>query len=117
MTKMGEGVKYSDSEENIGNKKGETYLEAMQKCYWEMWKVLKPQGLCVIVIKAFIRNKAVVDLPFQTWLLLERVGFKLEKVYKLRLKQKSFWRIIYHQKHKHVPQINHEHILVVRKGG
>jgi len=103
-----------ENKENIGNLKEETYLEAMLKVYSEMWKVLKPDGLCIIVIKPFIRNKRVVDLPWHTWLLLEKVGFKLEKLFKLRLKQESFWRVLYRKKYPHVPTINHEYILVVK---
>jgi len=112
----------SVSKENIGSLKHdevarESYLEAMLKVYSEMWKVLKPNGLAIIVIKPFIRNKKVADLPYHTWLLLQKVGFKLTKLYKLRLKNPSFWRILYHKKHPTVPKINHEYILVVTKHG
>jgi len=107
---------YSQSKENIGEiHHHETYLEAMFKCYREMWKVLKPEGLCIIVIKPFIRNKKVVDLPWHTWLLLEKVGFKLAKLYKLRLKNPSFWRILYTKKYPGVPEIKHEYVLVCPK--
>jgi len=118
-TRMSFGVPvgYSTSKDNIGNFKKETYLDAMLKVYSEMWKVLKPDGLAIIVIKPFIRNKQVVDLPYHTWLLLQKVGFKLTKLYKLRLKNPSFWRILYHKKHPTVPKINHEYILVVTKHG
>jgi len=95
--------------------KSETYLEAMLKCYCEMWKVLKPQGLCIVVIKPFIRNKKVVDLPYHTWLLLKKAGFKLVQLFKLRLKQESFWRILYSKKFPDVPKIKHEYILVCEK--
>ena len=95
--------------------KSETYLEAMLKCYQEMFKVLKPDGKAIIVIKPFIRNKKVVDLPYHTWLLLEKVGFKLVKLFKLRLQQESFWRILYSQKFPKVPKIAHEWILICEK--
>jgi len=132
---------YGESEENIGNlphgdigiiekvrdreieklrkilmKNGRpTYLSEMLKVYYEMWKVLKPFGLAIVIVKPFIRNKEVIDLPYHTWLLMQRVGFKLEKLYKLRLKQKSFWRVLYYRKFPEVPRINHEYILVCRK--
>jgi len=115
MLAIGEGVKYSDSKDQIGNMKRETYLEAMLKVYKEMAKVLKPNGLAIIVIKPFIRNKQVVDLPYHTWLLLEKAGFKLVKLYKLRLKQHSFWRILYRKKYPRVPEIKHEYVLVTQK--
>jgi len=106
---------YSENKNNIGNLKKETYLEAMLKVYCEMWKVLKPDGLAIIVVKPFIRNKKVVDLPYHTWLLLKKVGFKLVKLYKLRLKTMSFWRILYHRKFPDVPKIAHEYVIIVKK--
>ena len=116
---------YSERRENIGNLplgslddgKRETYLSAMLRVYREMWKVLKDGGRAIIVVKPFIRKREVIDLPRYTWLLLERVGFKLEKVYKLRLKTQSFWRIIYYEKNPHVPRLTHEYIIVARKIG
>jgi len=112
---LAQTVGYSPDKENIGNLKKETYLEAMFKCYQEMWKVLKSNGLCIIIIKPFIRNRTVVDLPWHTWLLLEKVGFKLAKLYKLRLKNPSFWRILYTKKYPEVPEIKHEYVLVCQK--
>jgi len=98
-------------------KKGrsETYLEAMLQCYRECYNVLKPNGRIIVVIKPFIRNKKVVDLPYHTWLLLQKCGFKLSEVLKFRLPQISFWRVLYRQKHPEVERINHEYILVCKK--
>ena len=93
----------------------ETYLEAMLKVYREMWKVLKPGGRAIIVIKPFIRNKRVIDLPYHTYLLMKLAGFELEQLYKLRLKQQSFWRVLYEKKHPEVPKLRHEYVLVCRK--
>jgi DNA modification methylase len=95
--------------------RGETYVEAMMKVYNEMYKVLKPNGYAIVVIKPFIRNKQVIDLPYYTWLLMERAGFKLEKLYKFRLPTKSFWRILYYKKHPEVPEIAHEYVIVAIK--
>jgi tRNA G10 N-methylase Trm11 len=108
---------YSDgySKNPKKNLKKETYLEAMLKVYSEMFKVLKPNGKAIIIIKPFIRNKKVVDLPWHTWLLLERAGFKLAKLFKLRLQQESFWRILYSHKFPNVPKIAHEYVLVCQK--
>jgi hypothetical protein len=92
-----------------------TYLSEMLKVYSEMFRVLKPNGKAVVVVKPFIRNKKVVDLPWHTWLLMQRVGFQLAKLYKLRLKQESFWRILYYKKHPEVPRLRHEYVLVCRK--
>jgi len=87
--------KYSDSPENIGNEKGETYLQAMLKCYREMYKVLKPNGLCIVVLKNFIRNWKVVDLIGDTIKLCEHVGFRLVKRIRFMLPTESFWRTNY----------------------
>jgi len=108
---------YTDdlNKKNIGNLKGETYLTAMLQVYQEMWNVLKPNGLSIIVIKPFIRNKKVVDLPYQTYQLLQTVGFELIDLYKLRLKNPSFWRVLYYKKHPQVPKLKHEYILIGQK--
>ena len=63
-----------------------TYLSEMLKVYHEMYKALKPSGRAIIIIKPFIRNKKVIDLPYYTYLLMSYCGFTLEKLYKLRLK-------------------------------
>jgi DNA modification methylase len=92
-----------------------TYLSEMLKVYHEMYKVLKPSGRAIIIIKPFIRNKKVIDLPYYTYLLMSYCGFVLEKLYKLRLKNKSFWRLLYSRKYSNVPLINHEYILICKK--
>jgi len=101
--------------DNIGNLRKETYLEAMSQVYAEMYKVLKPNGLAIIVVKPFQRNLKVVDLPYDTYLLMKRAGFVLEKLYKLRLRQLSFWRVLAYKKHPDVPRIMHEYVIVARK--
>jgi len=86
---------YSENPENVGNLKGETYLEAMLKVYREMFKVLKPGGLAIIVLKNFIRNWKVIDLIGDTERLCKHVGFKLVKRIRFVLPQQSFWRTNY----------------------
>ncbi|MEM4165525.1 MAG: DNA methyltransferase [Nitrososphaerales archaeon] len=126
-------VDYSPNPENIGNLKSSeeefealvkglmtksgkpTYLSEMFKVYREMWKVLKPNGLAIIVVKPFQRRGKIVDLPYHTFLLMQRCGFALERLYKLRLKQLSFWRILAYKKNPKIPQIRHEYVLVMRK--
>jgi tRNA G10 N-methylase Trm11 len=105
----------AENPDNIGNKSKETYLEAMLQVYSEMFQVLKSGGVTAVIVKPFIRNRQVVDLPFQTWLLMQKCGFELLKVYKQRLDQQSFWRVLYMQKNPEVPQIWHEWVLVCRK--
>lgn len=113
--KEGEPSHYSNSKNNIGNLKKENYFEAMQKVYEESWKVLKPNGRIIIILKNFIRNKAVVDLVYDSYRLLGHVGFKLEKVYKLKLKNESFWRILNRRKYPGTPKLGHEYVLVFSK--
>jgi len=100
---------------NMGATKKETYLQAMLKVYKEMYSVLKEGGRAIVVVRPFVRNKKVVDLPYDTWLLLEKVGFQLEEVWKLYLKNLSFWRINQYKKNPDQEQIRYEYILVVRK--
>jgi DNA modification methylase len=140
-SKPGVPVMYSPNPDNIGNLKSSdeeyelvererdleslyrrllkngkpTYLSEMLKVYSEMYKVLKPGGYCVVVVKPFIRNKRVIDLPYYTWLLMERVGFKLVKLYKFRLPTKSFWRILYYRRFPTVPELAHEYVIVAVK--
>jgi len=95
--------------------RSETYLEAMFKVYSECYKILKPGGRIIIIVKPFVRNKRVVDLPWHTWLLLQRCGFRLIEVLKFRLPTISFWRILYERRFPNVPRIIHEYILVMCK--
>jgi DNA modification methylase len=111
-------------ERNIGRlplkeveKKGrsETYLEAMLKVYANMYAVLKPGGRAIVIVKPYIRDHKPVDLPYYTYILMKKVGFTLEKLYKLRLKTQSFWRILYHRRFPTAPKIAHEYVLVMQK--
>jgi DNA modification methylase len=106
---------YPTTPSNIGSMKRETYLEAMFRVYSEMYAVLKEGGRAIIVVKPFQRQGRVIDLPYQTWLLLEKIGFQLEDVLKLRLDKLSFWRILQYKKRPEVPRIMHEYILVCKK--
>jgi len=117
---------YGEGNKQIGNlphgeidaeNKGrtETYLSAMLKVYRECWKVLKPGGLMIVIVKNFIRNKQIVPLDQDTIKLCQAVGFQLIDRYYRKLKQKSFWRILYHKRYPSVPTINYEHILIFQK--
>jgi len=114
-TKQGVPVCYSPNKDNIGNLKGQTYLEAMFQVYSECHKVLKPGGRMALIIKPFVRNKRVVDLPFDTYRLCQAVGFRLEEIIKFVLPTESFWRIIYRRKYPNVERIAHEYVLIFRR--
>uniref|UniRef100_A0A6M3KD49 Putative methyltransferase n=2 Tax=viral metagenome TaxID=1070528 RepID=A0A6M3KD49_9ZZZZ len=106
---------YSDSKENIGEMRGETYLSAMLQVYQECHKVLKPQGLLILVTKNFIRNKQEVRLDEDTIKLCEKAGFTFIERHYRKLTSQSFWRVIYRQKYPDAPVLDKEDILVFSK--
>ena len=106
---------YSKDDGNIGNLKSDTYLQAMLQVYQQCYKVLKPEGLMILVTKNFIRNKQVIRLDLDTIKLCEQAGFSfLERHYR-KLPSQSFWRVIYSKKHPEVEQINFEDVVVFKK--
>jgi 16S rRNA G966 N2-methylase RsmD len=97
-------------------KKGRpTYLSEMLLVYKNMFEILRPGGTACVVVKPFIKDRKVVDLPYITWCLLRSAGFTLEKAYKWRIERPSFWRILYAKKNPGVPLVAHEYVVVVRK--
>jgi len=106
---------YSPDINNIGNLKGETYLEAMLQVYRQCHKVLKPRGLMILVIKNFIRDKQIVRLDGDTIKLCEKAGFSFVERHYRKLPAQSFWRVIYYQKYPDVEKIEHEDILVFER--
>lgn len=124
------GKKFLDkpigSPNNIGNLPhgqikatiGKTYLGEMLKVYEQCHKVLKIGGLMVLVVKCFIRNKKVVDLPQDTIQLCESVGFKHIKTHYRKITNPSFWRILHRQKYPDVDpkgRTDEEDILIFAK--
>jgi len=103
------------SAENIGNLKGETYLEAMFAVYQNCHAVLKDGGLMCLVTKNFIRDKKLVRLDLDTIKLCEQAGFTFVEQLKRKLTQQSFWRTIYYKKFPDAPKIEYEDILIFRK--
>jgi len=97
-------------------KKGKpTYLSEMLRVYAEMFHVLRPGGVACVVVKPFVKDRRVVDLPYITWCLLRAAGFTLEKAYKWRIERPSFWRLLYSKRFPEVPLPAHEYVLVARK--
>lgn len=106
---------YSKADDNIGNLKSDSYLSAMLQVYQQCHKVLKPQGLMILVTKNFIRDKQVVRLDSDTIRLCEQAGFKfLERHYR-KLPSQSFWRVIYHQKYPEVEKLEYEDVLTFQR--
>ena len=69
-------AEYGQSTGQLGNESGETYWQAVADIYWQCLIVLRPGGVLAVVVKAYVKNKAIVDLPGQTWELLQRIGFE-----------------------------------------
>ena len=105
----------SENQINIGNLKSASYLEAMLIVYQECYKVLKPQGLMVLVTKNFIRHQKEMRLDSDTIKLCETAGFTFQERWYRELPAQSFWRIIYKKKHPSAPELKYEDILVFRK--
>jgi hypothetical protein len=105
---------YSRSKKNIGNMNLGQYFKAMSRVYEQCFKVLKEGKYAAIVVRPLHRNKAVLDLPHETWLLLERSGFELCQVYKMET-PRSLFTNMYEKHHPMVPEIRHDYIIVVRK--
>jgi DNA modification methylase len=102
--KRGLPVGYSESKNNIGNLKAGTYLGAMLQVYRECFKILKPGGVMVLITKKFIRQKKIVRLDLDTIKLCEAAGFTFVERWYRKLKQPSFWRIIYAKNFNYCPQ-------------
>ena len=101
---------------NIGNLESDTYLQAMAQVYQQCYKVLKPQGLMILVVKSFIREQKIVDLAADTIRLCEDAGFSYQERWYRALPSQSFWRIIYKRRYPTAPTLNFEDILVFVKG-
>jgi len=124
---------YGDTEGNIGNQRGGTYWQAVSEVCQECLKALKPGGVMAVVVKSFVRNKQIVDLPSQTLGLLEAIGFEpLERIRAWMTspatqkslmpdirpdytkKRASFFRRLYERKYPE-NRIDFEEVLIVRK--
>jgi len=106
---------YSRAEDNIGNLKSESYLEAMLQVYRQCYKVLRRGGLMIIVTKNFIRDKKVVRLDLDTIKLCEKAEFKFIERHFRKLPGQSFWRITYMKKYPDVETLDTEEVMVFMK--
>lgn len=67
---------YGDTEGQLGQQAGETFWSAALDIVKESYAVLKPGGVAVWVVKAFVRDKRIVDFPGDWRKLCEHVGFE-----------------------------------------
>ncbi|MCX6023326.1 MAG: hypothetical protein NTZ05_16680 [Chloroflexi bacterium] len=122
------GMRYSESPDNLGNREGETYWSAIACILEQLWELLPPGGHVAWVVKAFVRNRQLVDLPAMSLRLMESLvcwidamqvaeakQFSLmpEIVPHYRKSRKSFFRR--NAEAKGSPAIDAEVVLVVRK--
>lgn len=115
MINVPQGDEYTKAQDNIGNLKSTSYLEAMAQVYSQCYAVLKPDGLMILVTKNFIRNKKIIRLDLDTIRLCEQTGFAFQDRWYRELANQSFWRTIYAKRYPDAPQIKYEDILVFAK--
>jgi len=120
-----EAVKQRQSSRNIGNinvfgNKGtlcmDSYLSAMLQVYQQCHSVLKDNGLMVLVVKPFIRDKKLVPLQEHTKQICRQAGFIFIEEHHRMLPSQSFWRIIYARRFPDAPEIDKEYVLIFKKG-
>jgi hypothetical protein len=118
---------YGESAENLGNNRGETFWSASRLIIEQLHQVIVPGGHAVFVVKAFVRDKKIVDFPGQWAQLCEAVGFRLLHHHRaslvehsgtqggfhedkeIRVERKSFFRRLAEAKGS--PRIDHESVL------
>ena len=123
--------RYSAMKDNLGNSKGQTFWEAAKIIVLECFKILKPGGHCIFVVKDFVRNKRRVDFTGDWRKLCESVGFEtLHEHHAMLVKEekhktlfghtekkvkerKSFFRRLAESKGS--PRIDFECVLCMRK--
>jgi len=69
------GNGYGSSYGNIGNDSGDDFWSAAKTIIEQVYQVLAPGGHAVWVVKAFVKDKQLVDFPAQWRQLCEAVGF------------------------------------------
>jgi hypothetical protein len=121
------GKTYGDSVNNLGNQSGETFWSASRLILEQLHQVIVPGGHAVFVVKAFVRDKKIVDFPGQWAQLCEAVGFRLLHHHRaslvehsgtqggfredkeIKVERKSFFRRLAEAKGS--PRIDHESVL------
>lgn len=126
------GEMYGQSDDNLGNSKGDDFWHAARQVVSETYAVLAPGAPAVWVVKAFVRNKEIVPFCDQWQALCEAVGFETVAIArawlvedygmqtamdgnhkKYRKERKSFFRRLAESKGS--PRIDWEMVLIMRK--
>lgn len=75
-------LKYGHSDGQVGAEQGETFWSASRLILEQAYAALAPGAHVAWVLKAFVRNKAIVDFPGQWQSLAESVGFQTAAIVK-----------------------------------
>lgn len=67
---------YGQTEGQLGGDSGDNFWQAAKEILTQTYNILRPGGHACWVVKAFVRNKRVVDFPDQWRRLCESVGFR-----------------------------------------
>lgn len=115
----------------LSAERGETFWSASRLILEQLYQVLTPNAHAVFVVKAFVRDKRIVDFPAQWAQLCEAVGFKLlhdhhalltehygtqggfHEDKKLSVERKSFFRRLAEAKGS--PRIDYENVLCFKR--
>ena len=68
---------YGDTPGQIGRESSDTYWSACAEVYRQVHLALKPGGIMAVVVKAYVKQGKIVDLPGDTCKLLESIGFQV----------------------------------------
>jgi len=85
---------YGNSSGQLGQDKGDTFWSAAKIIVQQCHQLLKPGGVAIWVVKAFVRNKKIVDFPGDWQRLCESVGFKTLHIHHAMLIKpgpQTFW--------------------------
>jgi len=118
---------------NIAIESSPTFWQAARVITEQVYQVLKPGGVAIWVLKAFVRNKAIVDFPGQWQRMCESCGFETVEIihalltedrgaqyaldgelHEKTIKRASFFRRLHERKYPHLA-IDHEVVLCQHK--
>ena len=127
--------RYGNTTGQLGQETSDTFWSAARAILLQCHQVLAPGGVAIWVLKAFVRNKAIVDFPGQWETLCESCGFETMEVIrawliedrgaqfalngdlvKKRVARKSFFRRLHESKYPNLA-IDYEVVLITRKEG
>lgn len=77
MRRSNDREPYGDDPNNLGKTAGDTFWSASRTILEQLYSVLSPGAHAIFIVKAFVRDKKIVDFPAQWAQLCESVGFKL----------------------------------------